>query len=138
MEVPLKEHLEVILAERDRRYEQRFKDFEDSTALALANAKEALAVALAGVDKSNVAAFSAYTTLAAKAEEFADQKLETHNQIKPWMESLIATQVARIEQLERRVARFENREEGMGLTWKIAIAALGAVATLVGLWFAFA
>lgn len=50
----------------------------------------------------------------------------------------------RVTDLERRVSRFESREEGMTLTTKLIIGAvgfvvtiIGAVATIVGLYFAF-
>jgi hypothetical protein len=142
--VTLKEHLERILSERDERYEQRFQAQETANALSVAATREALTLALSATEKTSAAALEANTARAIEAEKYADQKLQTHNNIKPWVQSLTDASVARIEALERRVARFENREEGMTLSTKLALGAVGALATLaglaatlVGLYFAF-
>jgi len=146
--VSLKEHFESLLSEKEKRDEQRFKAQEAATVLALSSTKEALTIALGAVKETNIAAIEANRVLVAKTEEFADQKIATHNNIKPWVESLIAglasrleavdkTGLARMEALERRVSRFENREEGVSLTTKIIMGAAGFLATLLGIYFTF-
>lgn len=153
--VPLKEHIEALLAALDRRYEQRFAEMdlryeqrfnaqEVATSAALVTTKEALTIAVAGVKESNASAIEANKTLATEAEKFADQKLQTHNAIRPWVESLVNIQAEKIMGLaekimglERRISRFENREEGINWTTKLIIGAAGLIATLVGIYFAF-
>lgn len=49
----------------------------------------------------------------------------------------LSAALVRVEGLERRVSRFENREEGMSLTSKFIVGLVGLLATLVGLWLAF-
>ena len=137
MDVSLKEFLERVLSEMDRRYEQRFEAQQLATSAALASTERALTAALSATEKSSTLAMEANRILALKAEEFADQKLATHNSIKPWVESLIVAQSERISGCEKRISRFENREEGMSLTSKIVISAVGFVATIVSLYFAF-
>lgn len=134
--VSLKEFIELVLSERDKRYEQRFQAQETASQLSVASTKEALTVALSAAEKSSMAAIQANTVLASKAEEFADQKLQTHNSIRPWVQSIFDIQAEKIVALEKRVSRFENREEGMSATTKIIVGAIGLIATLVSLYFA--
>ena len=135
--VSLQAFLERIIAEMDLRYEQRFKAQEAAAAMALTATKEALTIALSAAEKSHAATVEANKLLAAKAEEFADQKLQTHNAIKPWVQSLIDASNEKMTLLERRVSRFENREEGMGLSTKLIVGGISLIATLVSLYFAF-
>lgn len=134
--VSLKEFLLDKLAEKDKRDVQRFDAQEKANSAALVAAKEALSTALAAAERSSSAAMEANKILAAKAEEFADQKLQTHNSIRPWVQTLFDGANERITAIERRVSRFENREEGMSLTTKIIVGAVGLLATLVGLYVA--
>jgi len=140
--ISLKEYFESLLAEKEKRDEQRFKAQEAAAALALSSTKEALTIALTAVKETGAATIEANKLLAAKTEEFAEQKLETHNNIKPWVQSLVDNLYTRleatnktIETVERRVSRFENREEGMTLTTKVIMGAIGLVATLVTVYF---
>jgi hypothetical protein len=146
-DVSLKEFLQSVLAERDarynlrfdeaeKRYDQRFKAQETATSAALVNTKEALTIALTAVKEGNASTIAANKVLAAKAEEFADQKLQTHNAIKPWVQTMIDALDDKVAALEKRVSRFENREEGIGWTTKAIISAVALVSTLVGLYFA--
>jgi hypothetical protein len=135
--VSLQEFVERILAERDIRYEQRFAAQETAGVTALVAAKETLTTALTGLEKANAIAIDANRVLAAKAEEFADQKLQTHNAIKPWVQSLIDVQNEKLLALERRVSKFEDRESGITLTTKILIGAISLAATIAGLYFMF-
>ena len=144
--VSLRKHVDRILREMDQRYEQRFKAQESAAALALASTKEALTIALTAVKETGTATIEASKLLAAKTEEFAEQRLEVHNNIKPWVtsqiESLIArieatekSETARVEAVERRISRFESREEGMTLTTKLIMGAAAFLATLLTIYF---
>lgn len=144
--IGIEKYFERILREMDQRYEQRFKAQESAAALALASTKEALQVALNAVRETSSATIEANKTLAAKAEEFADQKLEAHNNIKPWVTAQIDSLAAKIETVdksgltkieavERRISRFENREEGMTLTTKLIMGAVAFLATLLTIYF---
>lgn len=140
--VTLKEHFESLFVEKEKRDKQRFKAQESAAVIALAATKEALTVALTAVKETGVAAAEANRLLTAKTEEFALQRLETHNNIKPWVTSQIESVVAKIENVEktieaveRRVSRFENREEGMTLTTKMIMGAAAFLATLLTIYF---
>lgn len=144
--ITLREYFERLLEEKEKRDDQRFKAQESANALALTGTKEALTVALTAVKETNSAAVEASRILVAKTEQFADEKISTHNNIKPWVESLIAAQIAKIdtldrstatkfETLERRIARFENREEGVTLTTKLIMGAAAFLATLLTIYF---
>lgn len=137
--VSLKEYLEKILGEMDHRYEDRF--------VASERARDA---ALASQDKLVAAAFSAAEKAGAKAEESATARLDQHNQLQVKMDRQAATFAEKEwvlvgrEALERevraladRVARFENREEGISKTTKVIVGAIGLLATLAGIYLAF-
>ena len=148
--VSLKEHLERLIAdqeshisrileEKERRYEERF-----------AASEKARDAALASQNKLVAAAFAASEKAGSKAEESATARLDQHNQLqtkmdrqaaafadKEWVLSLREALEREIRSLADRVARFENREEGMTMTTKIIVGAVGFLATLVGLYFAF-
>jgi phosphopantetheinyl transferase (holo-ACP synthase) len=49
--VPIKEHFEAILVEKDKRYEQRFNDQEKAVSAALTAAKEAVVKAETAAEK---------------------------------------------------------------------------------------
>lgn len=156
--ISLKEFLESRISDLEKRFDQRFSDLErrndqrftaldDATKIALVTTKEALTIAVSGVERSSAATVEANRVLALKAEEAADQKLEAHNNIRPWVQSLYDTLCAKISAVdnnlsekiainERRISRFENREEGMTMTTKVIVGAAGLLATLVGLYFA--
>lgn len=136
--VSLKEYFEKILKEMDHRYEDRF--------VASERARDA---ALASQDKLVAAAFSAAEKAGAKAEESATGRLDQHNQLQVKMDRQAATFAEKEwvlvgrEALERevraladRVARFENREEGISKTTKVIVGAIGLLATLIGIYFA--
>lgn len=137
MEVSLREFVERILAEMDRRYEQRFEAQQRATSEALAATKEALTIALAAAEKGASAAVEASRLLALKADEAAEQRIQAHNNIRPWVQSLFDQLAERAAAIERRVSRFENREEGMTLTTKLIVGTVGFAATLIGLYFTF-
>jgi len=135
----LKEHIEKVLAEMDRRYEERFGASERARDAALASQDKLVAAAFAAAEKSG-----------AKSEESATARLDQHNQLQTKMDRQAATfaekewVLAGRDALERelralaeRVARFENREEGISKTTKIIVGAIGLLATIVGLYFAF-
>jgi hypothetical protein len=135
--VSLREHLIALINERDRRYDQRFEAQQ-----------QALEAALTAAGKATDAALTAADRLAQKAEDFADEKLASHNQIKPWVqagldalreriETIERSLIARIEAAERRLSRFEDREQGLGLGAKLLIGFVGLVATLISIYFAF-
>lgn len=135
----LKEHLEKILGEMDRRYEERFGASERARDAALASQDKLVAAAFAAAEKANT-----------KAEGSATERLDTHNALqtkmdrqaalfaeKEWVLTGKDTVEREVRALADRVARFENREEGVSKTTKVIVGAIGLLATLVGLYFAF-
>lgn len=132
----LKEHLEKVLDERDARYEERLQAQKEATSQALVAAKE-----------MSLTELQSTRDLAARSVLLADQKMETHNAIRPWVQGLLDAALTRINSvedaserrdaaIEQRVARFENREEGVKLSTKVLIGAITLFATLIGIYFA--
>lgn len=143
-DVALKEYLEMRLAEMDLRLRQRFEAQEGAAAAALQATEKALSAALLAAKESAAADLEATRTLAARSVQLADQKSETHNQIWPRVQTLmegVNGRITSVEEasekrdtaIEQRVARFENREEGMSLTTKLVIGAVGFLATILGI-----
>lgn len=125
-QVTLEKYLVALMDERDRGYRQRFEAQEKAVEAALAAASKATDAALAAADR-----------LAKKAEEFADEKLKSHNQIRPWVQGMVDALDKRIILNEKRTARFEDREAGIGLSAKVivgAVSLLAAVLAIIG-WF---
>jgi len=137
MDVSLREFVERILAEMDRRYEQRFEAQQRATVDALAATRDALTIALSSAEKGAAATVEANRQLALKAEEAAEQRIQAHNNIRPWVQSLFDQSAERAAAIERRVSRFENREEGMSLTTKLIVGVVGFAATLISIYFTF-
>lgn len=57
-QISLKEYLEALLAQIEKRYDQRFEDADKAVQAALASAKEAVQAALAAAEKATVLAAS--------------------------------------------------------------------------------
>ncbi len=133
----LRDLFEVRLDEMNLRLEQRFIAQEKANADALVSTEKALSAALLSAKESTASDLESTRILANRSTQLIDQKFETHNAIRPWVTDLFSAVSNRITQVEQRVARFENREEGMSMTTKFLISSLGVVATLIGLYFAF-
>jgi hypothetical protein len=116
-------------------FEQRFIDSQRAVDAALASAEKAVTAALSASEKA-----------VDKAEKASGDRMEAHNQLqkkldlqaqtladKDWVSDRLGAISGQVTILEQRISRFENREEGMGLTAKLAIGALGCVVSLVGL-----
>lgn len=132
-----KERFEISLVEMDLRLKQRFEAQEKASAEALIATEKALSAALLAAKEAAASDLESTRRLTARTTELIDQKFETHNAIRPWVTDLFTSAGNRITAIEQRVARFENREEGMSMTTKILVSALGALATVVGIYFAF-
>lgn len=133
----LRDLFQVRLDEMNLRLEQRFKAQEKANADALVSTEKALSAALLSAKESTASDLESTRILANRSTQLIDQKFETHNAIRPWVTDLFSAVSNRITQVEQRVARFENREEGMSMTTKFLISGLGVVATLIGMYFAF-
>ena len=132
-----KDMFDIRLREMDLRLEQRFKAQEKANTDALVGTEKALSAALLSVKEKTAADLESNRILTNRSTELIDQKFETHNAIRPWVTGLFDAINNRIDLVERRVARFENREEGMSMTTKFLISGLGVIATIIGLYFAF-
>jgi len=135
--VPLQVFIERIILEMDRRYEQRFEASQRENAASLLAAREALQAALTASEKA-----------VTKSEESSTQRLDAHNQLqskldrqaatfseKDWVNDKLNTITDRIMVIEKRVAKFEDREAGMSLTAKLIIGVVSFAATLIAIYF---
>jgi len=135
-DVSLQVFVERIILEMDRRYEQRFEAQQRATILALQETRSALDIALASTKEISTMAMQAHKVLAEKAEQFADQKLQTHNQIRPWVEMQIKMVSDRLSVAERAIASFQDREKGIGLSTKIILGGISLFLTLLTIYLA--
>ena len=137
-EVHLREYIERIIAEMDRRYEQRFEASQRENAASLLAAREALQAALSASEKA-----------VSKSEESSTQRLDAHNQLqskldrqaatfseKDWVNEKLNAVTDRLSLVEKRVSKFEDREAGVSLTTKVIIGAISLMATLIAVYFA--
>jgi len=115
--VPLKEHIERLLSERDRQYAQRFDAQEKAVASALAAAKEAVL----------------------KAEAASDRRFESVNEFRQTLTDQAATFAPRAE-VDLRFASLEKdrdhsagRGAGLNAMWGYVVGAAGLVVAVVAL-----
>jgi hypothetical protein len=117
-------HVNRVLAEMDRRFEQRFQAQQYATEMALDAAKEAVL----------------------KAEAAADKRFDAHNEFRSTLSDQAATLMPRseteqrLEALSQRlndlvgiVATMQGHDTGVSATWGIFIGAVGVVAAVVGI-----
>jgi hypothetical protein len=117
-------HISAILEERDRRW------------------SESLAAQRTAVDAALAAAQRATT----KAEDAAEKRFGLLNELRGAMadqaalfmprsesDAAISRQVERIQELTNRMNRLEGRGSGLNAGWAYLVAAIGAIATVVGI-----
>jgi hypothetical protein len=107
------------LDERDRRYQQRFESQE-----------RAVTAALLAAQLATDAALKAAAALAAKTEQFADEKLASHNQIRPWVTSQVAAVDKDVATIEARLDRRDGRDQGLSRGWQMLLG-LAAIAGVI-------
>ncbi len=115
-------YLRDLMDERDKRYRQEFRALRRESRAALHASQEATEAAL-----------EAAKAAGEKAEQFTDEKLISHNQIRPWVTGQVEAMEREVRSVEDRLARAENRKAGMSDGWKLALGCVGFIATLMGM-----
>lgn len=122
--VSLREHFEAILAEKDK----------------------ALSAALASQEKAVAAALTSAALATSKAEEQAKDWRASANE---WRAAMVDREarfvtlaayegaVEKLNEVTRRLERNEGKNSGIGLSWAILLAAVGAVGALGSLYAIF-
>jgi homoserine kinase len=118
--VPLREHFEAVLAERDIRYQQRFEAQTKAIDAALSSAEKAVT----------------------KAETATERRFEGVNEFRQTLSDQAATFISRVEYaaLEKRVTELATKQEkdtsrgeGIGLSAKFVVGALTAAVAVIAI-----
>jgi hypothetical protein len=110
--VPLREHVEALALERDRRYEQRFQAQEE----ALRVERETHKREMAGVNELRGQLNDVIDTMAPKGET----------------NIRISAVDAKVDEVIRAVAASAGRSTGLGAGWSYLLGAIGALGILYG------
>lgn len=129
------DHLRELMDERDRRYQQRDEDRQRAVDAALASAEKAVTAALVAADRA-----------VAKAELAADKRFDSVNEFRGQLNDQATTFLSRneyaaqhesledkVQALTDRINSSQGKAEGSQLTKGNYYAALGAVATVLGI-----
>jgi hypothetical protein len=144
--VELKDYIERLSSEADKRYEQRFNDQDKAVAAALAGQEKAVAAALAAQEKFAAASLNAAQTAIDKAERNTKDWQNASNEWRGAMSDRERMFLTRNEyalghaDLARRIGDLEkSRDTGTGKTiglnafWGYLVGAAGLVAILLRL-----
>lgn len=131
-------HLETLIAASAALSDSRFN-----------NADKAVLAALAAQEKAVQAALAAAERAVGKSEVAAEKRFDSTNEFRGQLNDVISTFIPRAEAEQRigqntekidvlaaRVDKIEGRSSGMGTSWAILIAAIGAIGIIVGIYLA--
>lgn len=124
LSVPLKEHFEKLLAEKDRRDQQRFDASTSAIDFALNAAKEAVTKAESANERRFESVNEFRATLSDQAGTFIS-RLE--------FESMRDTTSERIRELTARVDRTEGRSTGLSAGWGFLVGAVTLVGVVIAM-----
>jgi len=133
----------LLIAERDRQYDQRFRAQEIAVSAALAAAKEAVAAALTAAKEAGASAFAAAKEAVDKAEKATQEHFASVNEFRKTLTDQTATFMPRTEAdvrfraLEEKIALGAGRSEGSTTLWNgvLAVAGFLVAAAVLGLMF---
>lgn len=130
----LRFYFERLLAESDKRYEQRFISQQEAIQAALLAQKEAVNAALVAADRAVV-----------KAETAAEKRFDNVNEFRGAMADQAATLMPRVEAESRlqamaekladstdRLNRSEGNRSGISASWAVAVAIAGMTLGVAG------
>lgn len=131
----LRVYLERVIAESDKRYEQRFVSQQEAIQAALLAQKEAVHAALVAADRAVI-----------KAETASDKRFEGVNEFRASLADQAANLMPRVEAEARmqtlaekladvadRLNRQEGRGSGFQASWAIVVAVVGIALGVGGL-----
>lgn len=136
-DIPLKEHLEALAAERDKRYDERAAAQDKAVTAALAAQKEAVAAALAAADKAVEKAEANAEKWRENANEWRGAMDDLHRNLptRREVEAGLAPLVAQVETLTRYMTSQQggtavtDRRKGISTQWQLVL--FSAVIALV-------
>jgi|SRR6476646_172342 len=108
------EHFTSMMAERDRRYEQRYEASQVALNAALTADRTAVAAALAAQDKNTQAALVAAKEAVIKAEVAAEKRFESVNEFRAQLSDQATTFMPRVEAEQRLRALAEKLDDLKG------------------------
>lgn len=140
--VTLKEHIETLIDNNDRRYEQRFNDANVAVGAALAAAEKAVAAALAGqkeaVTKAEVAAEKRFESV----NEFRNTLSDQQRMLLPRLEAEVKfinieknfdSMIKEISSLRETRSLNTGKSEGVGVGWAWIVGAITVIAAVIAL-----
>lgn len=138
-DVPLKEHLEVLVNELDKRQQQRFEAQQVAVKDALTSQEKAVAAALAAAKEAVAKAETASEKRFDAVNEFRQTLTDQTNTFLPRPEYNAQHKALedRVTDLTDRINTKDGKSSGMDKTWGLILGGLGGIATIVGLILAF-
>lgn len=123
-EVSLKEHLESLIGESDRRYSQRFDAQEKAVREALLAAERAVQVAEANAEKWRM-----------NSNEWRGAMNDRERNLMPRIEAerAIAANSEKIDALATRLDRTEGRSGGLHSGWLWILGGVGLISTVINI-----
>ncbi len=140
--VSLREFLERVMDERDRRYEDRFKAQETAVSSALAAQKELTSAAFAASEKAIVKAEAAQTSYNERSNEFRGQLDDQAKTLIPRTEAdarffsfeeKLSTLRGDVSGLRESRSDATGRRAGISTGWAVLLGAAGFIATLISI-----
>lgn len=157
----VKEHFTKVIAEVDRRYEERFEAQEKAVNTALVASEKAVQAAFVAQEKAVTAALIAQKEAVIKAENSAEKRFESVNEFRKTLADQTATFIPRAEAIQRadnnaeKIANIDKRmtdslaqihsrldltagkSTGMEAVWGWIIGAIGLAATIISIILVF-
>jgi len=134
-EISLREYIESLFAEKDKRYEQKFND-----------TKIAVDAALMAADKAVAAALSAQKEAVTKAEVAAEKRFESVNEFRNTLsdqqrnlmprsevEILIKSLNEKLEMLKIREVTEQGKSTGISSSWAMIVGGIAVVSAIIAL-----
>jgi len=140
----LREFIQVMLEEKDKRFEGRFADFKESVSSRFAVQSEGVATAMQAADRAVSAALAAADRAVGKAEAAAEKRFEGVNEFRSTLADQQRTLLPRIEAdlnfkaltsrldtVESAVRRAEGVGVGVAKGWALAVGLMGLISVVI-------
>jgi hypothetical protein len=131
----LHEHIRVLIAASDKRYEQRFECFEHNIELRFTEQKSATAAALAAADRAVQKAETAAEKRFESVNEFRNTLGDQQRNLMPRSEVdvLVKGLESKVEGLKEQVNQIHDERRGVVGGWGYAVGVIGFVLTLANI-----
>jgi hypothetical protein len=130
----LRQHIDIVLAERELRYEQRFQASQVALQAALTADRALVQAALAAQEKSTQAAMVAAKEAVGKTERDAEKRFELLNELRAGVAT--SQQFDALEkmlnELRTEVVGMRQRGVGVSASWAMMLGLGGLILTIIG------